>query len=619
MVVAGCSPREHENTFRGVLERAGMNPYLLQLVNIREHVAWVLSDPRQATEKAALYIRAAIERVKLQEPLQKTTLDVNLRTLVLGSGPAGLKAALTLAEAGREVVLVEKRPTIGGWPVLFDEVFPSLECGPCVLEPLMGEVLQGPHAEKIELLTLSQVTEVLGYYGNFKVKIHKLPRYVDTRTCIGCGMCLAGCPASGPDPLSFGLGERKAIALAFVGSLPNVPFIDPAACLRLNGRQECALCQASCPIEGAINFNDGAQDLEREVGAIVAATGGALYDCARLPNLGLGRVRNVVHSLQFERLASPNGPTGGKLLTAEGHPPKRVAIIHCVGSLDSGHRPYCSAVCCASAFKFNRLIQEQTPGTEITHYWKGLCVPGKRGHTLYEEALHDPRTRLVHYTDISQLDVANAAGGVAVRCSAGNGSAGVPPAQAKAGGTPALPVLGGAPAPQKPEAALFDLVVLCPALVPGPDTAQLARLLEAGTDRTGFFEERHGLVQSSKAKVRGVYLSGTCRAPMNIQEAATEGEAAAGNVLAALVAGRKLEIEPVVASVDAERCSGCMCCVPVCPYKAIRREPEKGKAEINAVLCSGCGTCVASCPIGAIRGAHFTNAQIMAELKGVLA
>jgi heterodisulfide reductase subunit A len=591
VIIVGCSPREHENTFRAVLTRAGMNPYLMQIVNVREHVAWVVADKARATEKAILYLRAAIARVKLQEPLEKRSLDVNLTTLVIGAGPAGLRAALTLAEAGRKVILVEKGPIIGGLPVLYEEVFPNLECGPCVLEPLMAEVLQGPYTDRIELLTLSQVTEVLGFYGNFSVKIHRQPRYVNTRTCIGCSMCLPGCPASAPDAFTFGLSERKAIAFAFVGGLPNAPFIDPQACIRLKAGQDCNACRSSCPIEGTINFDDSPQELERNVGAIVVAAGGGLYDCPNLPELGFGSVPNVVHSLQFERLLSTNGPSAGRLVTKDGSPVKRVAIIHCVGSLDSCHKRYCSAVCCSYAFKFGHLVQKRAPGANVTHYFKTLCLPGKHEHKLYEHARHDPHTKLVQYSDISHVKV-------------------------HAGLSGAKSVEVGVADSHSTE---FDLVVLCPAIVPGADAGKLAKLLDISADREGFFEERHGMVEASKAKVRGVYLAGTCRAPMNIQQAASEGAAAAGNILAALVEGRKLEIEPVVASVDAQRCSGCLCCIPVCPYKAIRHDPVKDVAEVNAVLCTGCGTCVASCPIEAIKGAHFTKEQIMAELKGILA
>jgi heterodisulfide reductase subunit A len=388
------------------------------------------------------------------------------------------------------------------------------------------------------------------------------------------------------------LNERKAIAFAFMGGLPHAPFIDPAVCIRFKDNQPCALCQTSCPIPGAIALDDQPQELERKVGAIVVAIGGALYDCTRLPNLGFGHVPGVVHALQFERLASANGPTEGHVLAPSGAPAKRVAIIHCAGSLDSNHRKYCSAVCCSYAFKFGHLIRKKSPGAKVTHYFKCLCVPGKEGYQLYDHAQHDPDTRLVHYSGIDRLSVrAGPDGGAIVECA---GSA------------------------LERDAWPCDLVVLCPPIVPGADTAKLGQLLGVTTDAEAFFEELHGLVDSTKAKVRGIYLAGTCQAPMDIPQAVNQGVAAGGDILGALVAGRKLEIEPVVASVDAERCAGCMCCVPLCPYKAITRNKEKDVAEINAVLCQGCGTCVASCPCGAIKGSHFTNAQILAEVKGML-
>src|SRR5208282_3761368 len=190
VVVSACSPREHEGTFMRVLSDAGRNPYLMQMVNIREQIAWVTEDRTQATEKATRAINAAMRRVLLHDPLEKKEIDISPEVLIIGAGPAGLKAAMSIAEAGRKVVVVEKSPVIGGMAVRYEELFPSMECSPCMLEPLLGDLLHGGHAEDIELLTLAEVVEVVGSYGNFNVKIKKQARYVDVHTCIGCGECM---------------------------------------------------------------------------------------------------------------------------------------------------------------------------------------------------------------------------------------------------------------------------------------------------------------------------------------------------------------------------------------------------------------------------------------------
>ncbi len=576
VVVAACSPREYERAFMGVLERAGMNPYFLQMVNIREQVAWVTPDIGEATRKACAQIRGAVGRVARHEALQKQELEICPDVVVIGGGPAGLKAALMVAEAGRKAIVVEKSPAIGGLPVLYEELFPNLECGPCMLEPMMGEALHGRDAANLEILTMAQVTGVTGYYGNFTVTIRQSPRYVDLAQCIGCGECVPPCPATAPNEFNFHLDRRKAIATAFPGALPNTPFLDAAVCRRSAG-EDCTLCRDACPVAGAIRYEDTVRTIERRAGAIVVAIGGNLFDARRLPELGYGTVPGVYTSLEFERMVASNGPSGGELHA------ESVAIVHCAGSMDAAGAPYCSGVCCQYAFKFNQLIAKKLPEAKIHHFYEQLVMPGKEAFALYRKARDNPNASFLR---TRRLRVTGTEGKAAVESDAGT--------------------------------VIVDMVVLCPPMTGSADSEQLSGLLRAPRDSFGFFQELHGRLDATRSKIQGIYLAGACQAPMDIQGAMGQGTAAAGYILAGLVAGRKLEIEPITAAVDEARCSLCRTCGLVCPYQAIRYPDDAKSAQVNALLCHGCGTCVAACPSGAMQGNHFTDEQILAEMEAVL-
>ncbi|HIJ80322.1 MAG TPA: CoB--CoM heterodisulfide reductase iron-sulfur subunit A family protein [Desulfuromonadales bacterium] len=587
VVVAACSPRDHEGTFRRCLTNAGINPYLLQLVNIREQIAWVTEDPLQATEKAIAAIRGAVCRVRLQQPLEKKPLEVCTDAVVIGAGPAGMKAALSLAEAGRSVVLIERTPFIGGLPVRFEELFPALECAPCMLEPLMAEILHGEHAGRIELVTMAELAEVTGFYGNFNVRIRQKPRHVSLHECIGCGECVEACPAITMNEFNSNASQRKAIDFAFAGVLPNAPFLLEDICIRSRG-EECTACKAACPMgEDVVNLEEIETVIERKAGSIIVATGGALFDASRITGLGMGIFPDVYDAIQFERMLSSTGPTGGEILTSSGIPPTSVAVIHCVGSLDEAHKPYCSGICCQYAFKFNHLIAAKLPYTRITHFHRDLVMPGKGAQVLFGHAVHNKKTRMKRFTDIQQITVSQEEEGRLQVCI--NGDA-----------TPA------------------DMVILCPAVVPAEGAVSLSTLLDVSCDQFGFFRELHGRMDAAQSSIKGIYLAGSCQEPMDIQRAMLQGMAAVGHTLAGLQPGRTIEIEPIAAEVDEDRCAGCHLCQSVCPYRAIYFDADKHVSRVNAVLCHGCGTCVSACPAGAITGHHFTSAQVMAEIEGVL-
>ncbi|MBF0461773.1 MAG: CoB--CoM heterodisulfide reductase iron-sulfur subunit A family protein [Magnetococcales bacterium] len=388
------------------------------------------------------------------------------------------------------------------------------------------------------------------------------------------------------------LDERKAIFFPFAGALPNLPVIDGAACLRSQGG-ECQLCREACPVEEAVLFAEQEQVIEKTVGAIVVAVGAQLLDCATLPALGERPGADVYTSYAFERLLAQSGPTGGEVVTLRtGKPPAAVAILHCVGSLEGAQCDYCSEVCCQNAFKFNHLIRKKVPGAVIHHLYKELVMPGKDGFALYRAIRDDPASHFIRYPSLDVLRVEEREEGYAVAYTDASGVAGEVTA---------------------------DLVILCPALVPTTDTATLATLLEVQRDRLGFFAEQHNRLAPVQSTVRGIYLAGTCQSPMDLQKAMGQGMAVAGHILSELVLGERIEIEPVTAEVDAERCAGCWVCLQVCPYKAIHRDESGRRACVNALLCAGCGICVAACPAGVMRGNHFTNEAILAEMAGVLA
>ena len=667
VVFAACSPRDHEKTFMNVMSAAGANPYMMQMVNIREQIAWVTDDKEKAAAKAVRYINAAVARVKIQEPLEKKEIDVSPDAIVVGAGPAGLKAALSLAEAGRKVTVVEKSPTIGGLPVRYEEIFPDMECGSCMLEPIIGEALHGEASGNIEFLTLSEIEGVVGSYGNFTVRIKRSPRYVDVEKCIGCAECIPPCPVSFENPFNCGINERKAVDFSFAGALPNVPYVNAGVCLRfknsnisdndnenlnsnLNSNSNaaekhqhqhkdrdkdkkdpfgglCRLCIDACPIgEDVFKFGEKDEILERNAGSIILAAGSSLYDCSKVPSLGWSQIPDIFNALEFERILASNGPTEGNIKTSDGKEPRSFAIVHCVGSLDKNHKDYCSGICCEYAFKFNRIIRKKIPSAKIYHLFKEIVVPGKENGSLYRNAAEDNDTVFIRVSDINGLTVSEEKGkkvfslGKASVCSSGGVSVNAKFESGRGGADN-----GGSEKAQSGEGSAggekisVDVAILCPAAVPSADVDGLAEILETGTDKNGFFEELHGRMDSGRSKINGVYLAGSCHAPMNIKDAISEGMAAAGYVLSALAQGKKLSIDPLSASVKPERCSGCKVCIGVCPYKAISFNEKDETSFVNELLCRGCGTCAAACPSSAIKAKGFTDAEILSEIEIMLA
>ena len=592
VVVASCSPHLHESTFRRAAESAGMNPYLVHMVNIREQVSWVTKGRDEATEKAKSLVAAGVARVARHSPLERREVPVRGEVLIMGGGIAGIQAALTAAEAGHHVYLVERDPSIGGHMARFDKTFPTLDCAACILTPKMTAVKN--HAN-ITLLSYSEVVAVDGYVGNFTVKVRRKPRYVDEAKCVGCFECIEECVYKTPkfsSEFELGLGKRKPIYIPFPQAVPLVAVIDPETCIEFKTGHCKKTCVEACGDRNAIDFKQQEQFVELDVGAIIVSTGFQVFDASRMTNYGYGRYPDVYNALEVERLAASNGPTGGEIVLRNGKKPSSVAIVHCVGSRDENYNPYCSKVCCMYSLKLAHLVKERT-GAEVYSFYIDMRTPGKGYeefyHRLLVENLHLIRGKVAMVTDIAESPREE-------------GKLVVVAENTLLGGVVRVPV---------------DMVVLSVALEPQADKEQVRRLLNMSCSSEGFFLEKHPKLAPVSTMTDGVFIAGACQGPKDIPETVAQAEAAAAEVLA-LTSKGFITLEPNLAYIDKALCSGCQVCIPLCPYRAIELDRSSMVAKISDVLCKGCGVCVAACPSGAALQRMFEDDQILDELLGVL-
>jgi heterodisulfide reductase subunit A len=576
VVFAACSPKEHEITFKEILRNAGLNPFLLQIANIREHCAWVIKDKPLATEKAKAMIRAAVGRVVHHDPLEVKEIECEPDVLVVGAGMAGISAALTLAQRNRKVYLVEKLPCIGGKVALYEDVYPNLECASCVLDPIADEVL---HHEQIKMLTYSEVQEVLGFYGNFVVKV---------ATCIGCEACFDVCPVKVQNEYNEGLDERRAIYIPYAGALPNVAVIDKEHCLRWQG-EACTACQEACPF-GCINYEETDQVEALNVGAIVLATGFDLFDPRHAPQYGYEKIENVYTSLEFERLVNPTGPTEGKITLKNGQPPESIALIHCVGSRTSKFNEHCSGVCCTYLLKFAHQAARKLPGVSMTALYSDFCLPGKQAQSFFNRVSGEDGLEFLHMKEPDSIEISEKNGKILIKY---------------------VDVHG------RSNSVTSDMVVLAPAIEGARDARDLAQVFDISQGEGGFFVEDNPSIAPVSTARDGVFVAGCAQGPKDIQASVADGQAAAGRILSRLIPGEKLVLEAVTAEADANLCCGCKLCIAVCPYKAITYDETGKHVVINEILCRGCGVCPAVCPSGSIRAKHFADAQISAEIRAL--
>ncbi len=588
VVVASCSPNLHEHTFRQAVQDAGLNPYLFEMANIREHCSWTTEDPKLATEKAKALVSAAVRRIYYQEPLEAREVPVTPNVLVVGGGIAGIQAALEVANAGHKVYLVEREPSIGGHMAQFDKTFPTLDCASCIFTPLLSAVGQHPN---IELMSYSEIDEFSGYIGNFKAKIRKKARYVDEKKCNGCMVCVEKCPWKAASEFDEGLTQRKAIYTPFAQAVPNVPVIDTEHCAYfLKGT--CRACEKFCDV-GAIDFEQQDKEVEVEVGAVIVATGYDAFDPSAITNYGYGRYENVFTALQFERMCNASGPTGGKIVLKDGSEPKSIAIIHCVGSRDKNYHEYCSRVCCMYSLKYSHLIKEKVEDAEVYQFYIDMRCFGKGYEEFYErlsnEGVKFIRGKVGEVTDRATTEEEQGKVVVVAEDSLMSAVIRVP----------------------------VDMVILSTALEPRPDTEAVARLFNISRSADGFFLERHPKLDPVATTTGGTFVVGCAQGPKDIPDAVAQASAAAARALAMISKG-KVEIEAATAVIDEELCSGCKICNLLCPYSAISFDEEKKVSTVNEALCKACGVCVAACPSAAITGKHFTTEQIMAEIEGVL-
>jgi heterodisulfide reductase subunit A len=587
VVVASCSPTLHESTFRRACQEAGLNPYLFEQANIREQCSWVTEDGDMATDKAKALVSAAVRRVYYQQPLETREVPINPNTLVVGGGIAGIQAALEIADAHHQVYLVERTPSIGGHMSQLDKTFPTLDCSSCILTPKMSLVGSHPY---IKLMTYSEVEEVSGYIGNFKVKIRKKARYVDEEKCTGCGVCQTKCPYKVDSEFEAGIGKRKAIYTPFPQAVPNIPVIDREHCVYfLKGK--CRACEKFCEA-GAIDFEQQDEIVEVEVGSVIITTGFNTFDPTPIYHYGYKRLDNVITSLEFERLVSASGPTGGNIVLKDGSTPRSIAILHCVGSRDENYHRYCSRVCCMYALKYSHLIKEKISAEVYQMYIDMRCF-GKGYEEFYkrlaEEEVNFIRGKVAEVTDRAITDDEK-------------GKLIVVAEDTLMVNIVRLPV---------------DMVILCVALEPQPDVEAVARLFNISRSADGFFLERHPKLDPIATMTDGIFVAGCCQGPKDIPDTVAQASAAAARALAMISKG-KVEIEAATAEINEELCSGCRICNTLCPFSAITFDEDKKVSRINEALCKGCGICVAACPSGAITGKHFTIDQIVAEIEGVL-
>ena len=598
IVVASCSPRMHENTFRKTAEAAGLNPYMVEIANIREQCSWIHKDKDEGTAKAIVLAKTAVAKLLHNKPLTAGTSAVTKRCLVIGGGIAGIQTVLDVADAGYEVDIVEQRPTIGGRMAQLDKTFPTLDCSACILTPKMVEAAQN---EKINIISYAKVEKVDGFVGNFRATIRKKARFVDETKCTGCSLCMSKCPSKkGKDEFNMEMNNRPAIYIPFAQAIPNVAVIDPEQCVKLK-TGKCGLCQKVCTA-GAIDYTQQDALIEREYGAIVVATGFKPIDPSPLNEYGYAENADVITSLELERLMNAAGPTKGTLLRpSDLKHPHEIVFIQCVGSRCDENtkrgKPYCSKICCMYTAKHAMLIRDKYPDTKVHVFYIDVRTPGKNFDEFYRRA-------------VEQYGVDYIKGMVGKVAKEGD----------------KLMVRGSDLINNQQVEIAADLVVLATAIEPDPSARSIGTMLTASMDTNDFFTEAHAKLRPVESPTAGIFLSGVAQGPKDVPETVAQASAAASKVIG-LLAKDHLVTNPCVAGSNELLCNGCSQCEKVCPYGAITYVDKEVRgpgvrevrrvAQVNPAVCQGCGACTVTCPSGAMDLKGFSNQQIMAEVDAI--
>lgn len=586
VVVAACSPRMHEPTFRRAVEKAGLNRYMFEMANIREHVSWISNDRAANTLKAAELVGMAVAKLRFNQPLFSSKIPVNKRVLVIGGGVAGIQAALDCADGGLDVVVVERETSIGGNMAKLDKTFPTIDCSSCILGPKMVDVAQ---KENITLYAASEVESVSGYVGNFTVQIRKKATYVDWKACTGCGLCTQKCPSKQvSDRFNENLSNTRAINIPFPQAIPKKAAIDRRTCRQFT-RGKCGVCRKICPVQ-AVHYDMEDEIVAEDVGAIVVATGFDLFDASVYGEYGVNRYPDVISALQYERILSASGPFGGHIRRpSDGKEPRDVVFIACVGSRDASvGRPYCSGVCCMVLAKQAILTRDHLPESNSYVFYMDIRSPGKNYDEFVRRAQEEYGAQYIRgrvgkiYPRDDRLVVqgADTLLGIQVEVEA-------------------------------------DLVVLATGVEASSGARELAEKLRISYDQYGFYMESHPKLRPVETNTAGVYLAGVCQGPKDIPSSVAQGSAAAAKVQALFARGT-IETNPQVALVNERSCIACGKCIQVCPFGAIQWKELRGgtlKAEVLPTVCQGCGLCNATCPPKAVQLQHSTDNQILAEVN----
>jgi heterodisulfide reductase subunit A len=592
IVVAACSPRMHEHTFRGVARDSGINPYMVEITNIREHCSWAHEDPVEATEKAKVLVSGSVAKANLLEPLTASKTPVTPEAMVVGAGIAGIQAALDLADGGFKVYLVEREPTIGGRMAQLDKTFPTLDCSSCILTPKMMDAYHHPN---VELLTYTDLVSVEGSVGNYKVTVRKKPRYIDTDKCTGCNECALACRLKGhvDDEFNLGLGKRSAVYIPFPQSVPLKATIDPESCLMLRFGKcgDGPLCVDVCEPD-AIDFQQKEEIAEINVGAIIVATGYDILDVSKMHELGYSRSPDVITTMELERLISSSGPTDGDVvLPSNGKAPRSVTFVLCVGSRDENECSWCCRIGCMSSLKHVYLLREKLGNVvEINLCYTDIRAFGKG----YEEFYRKIRGENTNFFRGRPSEVRVKMDGITIDIFDTT--------------TNKLFEIG------------TDMVVLAPALIPRMDSDIFARMMKLSRSADGFLLEGHLKLKPMDTFVNGIFIAGCVQGPKDISDTVSHASGAASRA-SSILSKKELDNEPLIAVVDVDMCSGCKTCISLCPFKAIDSVTEDIEgvevthAEVNEGLCQGCGTCVAACPSGAIYQKGFQDDQILSMVR----